>query len=107
MAYTIKNLANGQLPSSLGDLYTVPSGTSAIVRSITLVNTNTTAETINIYYLQSGGTARRILPKDFQLTAGNSLTVDVILTLGAGDKIQGVTTTASSVDYVISGVESV
>jgi len=106
MAYTIKNLANGQLPSSLGDLYTVPSGTSAIIRSITLVNTNTTTETINIYYLQSGGTARRILPQNLQLAAGNSLTVDVILTLGAGDKIQGQTTTASKVDYVISGVES-
>jgi hypothetical protein len=107
MAYTIKNLANGQLPSSLGDLYTVPTGTSAIIRSITLVNTNTTDETVNLYYLQSGGTARRILPKDLKLTAGNSLTVDVILTLGAGDKIQGVTTTASVVDFVISGVESV
>jgi len=107
MAYTIKNLANGQLPSSLGDLYTVPSATSAITRSITLVNTNTTIETVNLYYLQSSGTARRILPKDLQLAAGNSLTVDVILTLGAGDKIQGATTTASKVDYVISGVESV
>ena len=107
MAYTIKNLANGQLPSSLGDLYTVPSGTSAIVRSITLVNTNTTTETVNLYYLQSGGTARRILPKDLQLAVGNSLTVDIILTLSAGDKIQGQTTTASVVDFVISGVESV
>jgi ABC-type hemin transport system substrate-binding protein len=107
MAYTVKNLANGQLPNSIGDLYEVPGSTTAIVRSITLVNTNTTAETVNLYYLKAAGTARRIIPKDLSLVAANSITVDIILTLGAGDKIQGQTTTASKVDFVISGVESV
>jgi hypothetical protein len=104
-SFTIKNLGNGQLPNSIGDLYTVPASTTTVVRSIVLINTNTTAETVNLYFLKSGGTARRIIPKSLSLAANNSLVFDSPLTMGAADKIQGDTTTASKVDYVISGAE--
>lgn len=102
---TIKQLANGQLANSIGDLYTVPASTQTIVKSITLVNTNTTTEVVNLYVLKAAGTARRIIPKDTTLYTKYLLVADDTYTLGAGDKIQGDTTTASKVDFVISGVE--
>lgn len=105
MTLAIKSLADGQLPATIGDLYTVPGNTKTIIKTIKLVNTNTTAETVNLYLTPSGGTARRIIPKDLSLGIGYLLVVDDELTLEAGDKIQGDTTTASKVDYTISGVE--
>lgn len=98
-------LGDGQLPSTLGDLYTVGTGKSAIIKSIVMVNTNTITETVNLYVLKSGSTARLITPKNFQFGAEYKATIDDIITLATGDKIQGVTTTASKVDYEIFGVE--
>ena len=45
MAETYKKLAQGQLPSSAGTIYTVPSGTSTIIKHIRLVNTDSSART--------------------------------------------------------------
>jgi len=100
---TISNLANGQLAASIGSIYT-STGKTTIVKSISLVNTNTTTENIDLYVLTSGGTARRIIPQSCALVAGYQLIYDSPITLGSGDAIQGNTTTASKVDYVISGV---
>jgi hypothetical protein len=102
MAFASSQLANGQLANSIGDIYTSSSATT-IVKSITLVNTNTITETVNLYVLKSGGTARRIIPKNTLLGVGHSLEYDNVITLGSGDKLQGDTTTGSKVDYVISG----
>lgn len=100
---TISSLANGQLAATIGDLYTSTSCTT-IVKSITLVNTNTTTESVELYVLKAGGTARRIIPQATQLKAGYQLEFDSIITLGSGDTIRGHTTTANKVDYIISGV---
>lgn len=105
MTTTVKLLGNGQLPASNGDLYTVPASTSATISVIILVNTNSTTETVNLYILPAGGTARKIIPSDYNLLARYQIEAGQKITLGAGDKIQGYTTTASKVDYTISGVE--
>jgi hypothetical protein len=101
---TIKNLANGQLPNSKGTLYTVPASTQAVIKSITLYNTNTTAETVALYILKSAGTSRQISTGSL-VASGGFMIDDTEYTLGAGDIIQGNTTTASKVDFVISGIE--
>lgn len=102
MTYATAQLANGQLASSIGDIYTSTSCTT-IVKSITLVNTNTTSEAVNLYVLKAAGTARRIIPLGTVIPKYGSLEFDNVLTLGSGDKLQGDTTTASKVDYVING----
>lgn len=71
---TLKNLADGQLAATIGDLYTSASTDAAT--TITLVNTDTVARTVNLYHTPSGGTARRIIPKDMSLGAGYSLVID-------------------------------
>lgn len=107
MPVAIKSLADGQLASSIGTIYQTPTNKQAIVESITLVNTNTSAETVNVYFLASGGTARRIIPKNTSLAASAMMEcLDKRKTLEAGGKIQADTTTALKVDFVCSGVEN-
>ena len=100
MALTVKNLGNGTLPNVTGALYTAPSLTTAIVRSISLVNTDSSSHTVNIYVK-----GKRILDKDKSLSAGASFVIDWVITLGPADAITGDADAASKVDYVISGVE--
>lgn len=95
-------IANEQLPNSKQTLYTVPASTIALVTSITLVNTGASL-TCNLYYKRSGGTSRRIIPKDMTLTDKHAC--DEILTLRAGDVVEGDATTAAQVDYKINGAE--
>lgn len=102
---TIKSLADGQLPNSKGTLYTVGASTSTIVKRITYVNTNTTTESVNLYIKRSGSTSRRIIPKDLQLAGSYMVIDDDTHALATGDLIEGDTTTATKVDYLIEGVE--
>ena len=102
---SIKQLANGQLAAAIGDIYASPALTQTIIKSIILVNTNSSTETVNLYMLKFGGVARRLVPKNLQVAAGYEVVVDEVITLEAGDKIQGDTTTAVKVDYTISGVQ--
>lgn len=71
---TLKNLADGQLAATIGDLYTSASTDAAT--TITLVNTDSVARTVNLYHTPSGGTARRVIPKDLSLGAGYSVVID-------------------------------
>ena len=105
VTFSIKQLANGQLPGTTGDLYTTPGATQTIVKNIILVNTAGTTENVNLYMLKASGTARRLIPKNCALGGGYQLTMDDEVTLEAGDKIQGDTTSGTTVDYTISGVE--
>ncbi|KKL68718.1 hypothetical protein LCGC14_2122170 [marine sediment metagenome] len=106
MTVTIKSLKDGQLPSSKTTLYTVPAATQTVINRIRLVNTNSTAETINLYFKASGGTSRRIIPEDYSLAAKALFVMDDVLTMEVSDVVEGDTTTVSKVDYVISGAEN-
>lgn len=101
--YSIKSLADGQLPNAKGTLYTVPGSTQAIVKTIILVNTDTSARTVNLYV--NTGTSRKIIPVDTELGVGYSLIFDDELTLEAADLIEGDASVASKVDYYIGGIE--
>lgn len=70
----IKQLADGQLPSGIGDLYTADS--TDAVASIILVNTDGSARTVNLYLTPNGGSDRRIIPKDMSLGIGYCLITD-------------------------------
>ena len=71
---TLSQLADGQLADSTGDLYTA--GAIIVVTGMVLVNIHSAAVTVNLFLLPSGGTARRILAKDFTLGVGYSLHYD-------------------------------
>jgi hypothetical protein len=67
----LANLADGQLANSKGTLYT--SNSTDVVSTIILVNSGAAHNHVNLYHKPSGGTSRRLIPKDFQLESGYSL----------------------------------
>ena len=103
--FSAKVLASGTLPTTIGDLYTVPALTQTIIKGITLVSTASGSVIINLY-VNDGG-QRRIIPKDLEFGAAYLLETDVVYTLAAGEKIQGYCDTLSTVDFTIHGVEEV
>lgn len=63
----LKQLAEGQLPSTKSTLYTA-TGTDSII-SIVLVNSASTSKSVNLFF-KGAGESRRITPKNFILGAG-------------------------------------
>ncbi|KKN30824.1 hypothetical protein LCGC14_0830320 [marine sediment metagenome] len=106
MTVTIKSLADGQLAASKGTIYTTPASTQAIIKRITLVNSDSSARAVNLYFKASGGTSRRLTPKDYSLAVGALLVMDDEVTLEAADIIEGDAAAATVVDFVISGVQN-
>lgn len=107
MTTTPKILANGQLPNAKGTLYTVPGATTAHVKFISAVKVGGAAETVRFYVKPSGGTSRQISQTVLSSVGDSQRVVDggESIQLGAADIVEGDTTTASAVDYVITGVE--
>lgn len=111
MSLQIKSLKQTVLATSgEGELYPVPSGKTAIVKGIRLVNTGTGSAVINIYVKRGTGTSYRILPKDLTLAPGAAFIDSDELTLEGlagtdGDRIRGLANSGATVDCVISGVE--
>lgn len=108
MAVAAQIIAEGQVPDSKGTLFTCPTGATAYVKFMPIVNTNAAQQTVVIYVKKSGETsriiARAVLDQWERFTPWEA---GEVVMLTSGDEIEGVTTTAAAVDYVIfGGVES-
>ena len=102
MPFDAKPLADGQLGTAKGTLYTVPEARAAYVRTITLYNSNAIAQVVKLY-LKPGATSRVFYYGTLAQYTHIHLTLPI--TLSEGDLIEGETTTAAAVDYVITGAE--
>ena len=103
MAETYKKLAQGQLPSSAGTIYTVPSGTSTIIKHIRLVNTDSSARTARLYH--DGTTdATTILPAA-SIEAGGWAEFEGTIIMEAADFLQINAQNANDINYVVYGME--
>lgn len=105
MAFTAGSLGSGQIASSQGVLYTVPALSVAYLKSLSISHTSATPQTVIIYLKESGGTARRY--RTFVLNEDES--ADVIspgssIQLSAGDTLEAETTSATTVDWFLTGV---
>lgn len=110
MNFRPESLADGQLAASETSMYLCPAGTWVKVDFISLVNTDTSTRTCNLYIKRSGGTSRRIVPKTLSMDANDAVFVlepDYVIKLSPGDDIRGDASVASKVDYFISGEVSV
>lgn len=109
--------ARGQLNSSNGTLYTAPSATSptgstqgALLKSLVLCNTDSSARTVTIYVVESGGSAaaNRAILSAFSIAA-NTTTIysfaDEIFPMDSGETVQGLASAANVVTYRINVVE--
>jgi hypothetical protein len=104
MAFANKVLGEGQLPNSIGVLYTAVAQ-GALVKFLHLHNTAATGETA-VLYLRAASTARiigrAVLTQDEQ---ADVLDKDAAMSMEPGDTIEGESTNAGAVDYVITGAE--
>lgn len=105
MTISLKSLADGVLTTTKTALYTAGTSTQAVIDNITLVHTTSGDVTVKLYFLESGGTSRRI----YRAELGDEEYGIMIYkkTLEAGDAIEGEASSGSVVDYVISGYENV
>jgi hypothetical protein len=97
-----KVLAEGQLPDTKGTLYTAPSG-GALVKFYRVHNSSATPQDI-ILYVNAGGTSREIDRATLGQFEFGCEPEGMNLSLESGDLIEGVTTTAAVVNYIITGV---
>lgn len=109
---TYKSLGAGQLNTTANSaLYTVAANTQAVVRTITLVNRNASARTVNLHIKRSGGTDRAIIALAYSLAGtgdanhGDQLEIDSPFMLSAADQIDGDASANTSVDWTITGFE--
>jgi len=103
MAEAWKKLAQGQLPSTVGTIYTVPASTETIIKHIVLSNPTGSDRTAALWH--DGTTdAFNILPPT-TIVAGTWAEFDGVLTLEAGDTIAGDSDAATAVTFTIYGLE--
>ncbi len=104
---THETLGLGQLPNTQTDIYDPASGVTGCIHNITLHNTNTSSETVELWK-HNGTTAFQILK--VALAANETLILaygNDGLVIDGAHKLQGKTTTASKVTYDISGTKVV
>ena len=104
MSRAIKSLADGQLATSKGTLYTAPTSKQAIVTGGRFNNTTTSTVTVKIYFKKSGGTSRRI--DRFEIPPEGKGILNDEITLEAADILEGEADVGTAIDYKISGVEN-
>lgn len=104
---THETLYLGQLPNSQTDIYDPASGVTGCIHNITLHNTNTTAEVVELWK-HNGTTAYKIFKDTLEaddtviIEYGNDGNV-----IDGTHKIQGKTTTAAKVTIDICGTKVV
>ncbi len=98
--------AAGQLATVLGAIATPPTARSTKLRYFAVFNDGASTEAVAVYYFD-GTTNRQIgactlLPDEWAEVFDGSVEID----LGIGESIKGLTTNATSVNYVILGESS-
>lgn len=97
-------LITGLLPNVTTVLYTCPAATTVVVKSITYMNNDGIAVTVNLY-LNDGTTARHIIPTDMPMAIRYLMETDEVYSLEVGYTIEGDASTAGTVNYTISLIE--
>jgi hypothetical protein len=108
MALTIANLALDFAPNASGTtaMYTVPANKSAIIKTVILYATGSSAD-VKILAHISGSTAVQI-SKKVTMPATARLTLTDEITLGAGDALEvnvSAAPGANSLQYAVCGLE--
>lgn len=107
--YTPKKLYTGQPGTSATTLYTAPASTTTIVKNIIVCNTTSSAATLTLSLVASGGSAgatNRIMSA-LEVTGNNTVAFDLSGVLATGDFISALQGTSSALTLHITGVEVV
>lgn len=105
---TPKPLVEGTLLANVaGTLYTVPPATTAVVRSITLCNTDSVDHTVTVHLLPPAGAvgAANMVFNDLPIKAKQTIEEDLVRVLLANAAIVGFADVASKVSIRVDGSE--
>ncbi len=104
MPYVGASLADGQLPTAIGTLFTA--AVSTIIRSFDVYNDGGSQQDVIVYILRNGSTARKVGRAELKQDEFAEILSDgKVWVLSAGDAIQAETTAANQVDFTITGAE--
>lgn len=103
MPEAYKKLFQGQAGAAAATLATVPGSTTWIIRHIRVVNTRTSADSIELWH-DGTADANKILGKQ-DIEADGTYTEDCFICAEANDTIAGKATTAAEVTVTLYGVE--
>lgn len=115
MPVTQKRLAGpSMLTASTATYYTVPSGTTTIVKQIILTNTTASARTVTVRLLPSG-VNETATPNWVDIISGMTLSANETMAFncsmvmnfsgGAGDQLKALASAAGSVNITVFGIE--
>ena len=108
MAFTEKNLIRQAIPSTAGTLYTVPSGTTTIVKDIHICNNGSTDCYVSLWFVPNGGTTSNsnVIFKQWSIPSNDFAHWNGYQILHtAGDTIRAQSQTANQITITISGAE--
>ncbi|MDQ0030172.1 hypothetical protein [Arthrobacter bambusae] len=102
-------IKSAQLGTSDAAIYTVPAATSVKIATASICNTTASVVSVWVSLVQSGGTigdgTHRVI-NSYALAGNDSLSLRDLLSgamLGPGDAIAGYASTASAIDFVVTG----
>lgn len=100
-------LARAELGVGIATLYTVPAATQAIVKELMVSNNTGGAETVDVHYVESGGSAddTNIYIPGVTVAANDFLQIRSTQILETGDTIQALASVAAGVSIMASGAE--
>lgn len=109
MASTLKKLAQTQLGSSDGVIYTAPAGTTTVVTAIVVCNTDASDRTIRLHQVDAAGSssAANALYYDYAVAAKRTFVPPTGLVLQAGQMLRGLASAATVVTVSVFGIERV
>jgi hypothetical protein len=93
-------------PNTFTDLYTVPAGNNAVISTLNVCNTSTSAVTFRLMARKAGNTITRqqYLVFDSPLPALDALGITLGITLSSSDVLTGFST-AGNVVFTVFGTE--
>jgi hypothetical protein len=107
--YTPKQFCNpSQLGTSASTYYTVPAGTTSIVKQILLANITSSDATASIHFIPDGSSllSSNKIFGEITISANTTQVIDLSSVLSVGATIQALAGTASAINMHISGVEA-
>lgn len=103
MTDTYKKLSQTQLPNLSAAQYTVPGATQAIIRSVVLVNTDSSPRTVSLY--TDGSAAANKILDAYTIPANTRVELNAVMTLAAAGAVWGVADVAAKVTMTVFGLE--
>jgi hypothetical protein len=104
MPYVGASLADGQLPNTVGTLFTA--SVSTIIRSFDVFNDGGSQQDVVVYILRNGSTRRKVGRAELKVNEFAEIVSDgKVWVLSQNDEIQAETTSPNQVDFTITGAE--